>query len=328
MSKVNVAVVGATGLVGSTILEILEERQFPINDLVLLASARSAGREVDFAGKTYTIEELTEASFADRQLDMAFFAAGGEMSEKYAPIAAEAGITVIDNSSFFRMQEDVPLVIPEVNLEAINASGSQIIANPNCSTIQSVVVLGPLAKAFGIKRVVYNTYQAVSGSGVKGIRDLKEGTNDAYKYSIQKNVIPQIDVFEDNGYTKEEMKMVKETQKILGDADLSVTATAVRVPIENTHAISINIEFDRDFDLEEVYDVLREAEDIVIVDDLEKEIYPLAESATGKDEVYVGRIRRDYSVDNGINLWTVSDNVRKGAALNAVQIGEYLASQI
>jgi aspartate-semialdehyde dehydrogenase len=326
MKKVNIAVVGATGMVGQTIMTLLEERDFPIENIYAFASERSAGKKIPFKDREITIEELREDSF-DRDMDIALFAAGGALSEKYIPIAAEKGVIAIDNSSFYRMDDEVPLVIPEVNANAIEKE-HKVIANPNCSTIQSVMVLKPIADAFGLKRVVYNTYQAVSGSGRGGVRDLEEGTTDQYKYSIQKNVLPQIDVFMEDGYTKEERKMMDETQKILDNRDVKITATAARVPVMNSHSVSINVETERPFEIEEVYEALENSEGIVVLDDLDNEIYPLQENADGTDEVYVGRIRRDPSVDNGINLWVVSDNIRKGAATNTVQIAEYVAEHL
>lgn len=323
MSEVNVAVVGVTGMVGQTILEILEERDFPIANLIPLASARSAGEEIEFKNEKYTIQELTETTFDENDIDIAFFAGGGTVSEKFIPIAIEKGVYAIDNSSHFRMDEGVSLVVPEVNAGAIQ-SDDKLVSNPNCSTIQAMVVLKPLLDEFGIKRVVYNTYQSVSGSGVGGVRDLEEGTTDQYKYSIKKNVLPQIDVFMDNGYTKEEMKMIEETNKILDNDDIRVTATAVRVPVKNSHAISINLELGRDYDIQEVYDVLEKAPGVVVYDNIENEEYPLQEQTDGKDEVYVGRIRRDDSVENGLNLWCTADNIRKGAATNSVQIAEQI----
>ncbi|MDO5717674.1 MAG: aspartate-semialdehyde dehydrogenase [Tissierellia bacterium] len=326
MKKVNLAVVGATGMVGNTILKVLELRKFPIENLYLFSSAKSAGEKIEFDGKEYTVEELKEDSF-DRDIDIALFSAGGAISDKFAPIAVEKGIIVVDNSSNFRMDENIPLIVPEVNPEALKED-SKLISNPNCSTIQSMVVLKPLYDAFGLKRVIYNTYQAVSGSGVKGVKDLEEGTCDNYPYSISKNCLPHIDSFTENGYTKEELKMIEETHKILGDDDIKVTATTVRVPVKNSHAVSMNIEFEKEFELEDVFKVLKEAPGVVIEDDLENLIYPLQENADEKDEVFVGRIRRDFSVDNGVNLWCVADNIRKGAATNTVQIAELLLERI
>lgn len=320
MKKYNVAVVGASGMVGSKILEVLEERNFPVETIVGLGSARSAGEKFKFQGKEYEFQELTEDSFDD--IDFVFMAAGGGVSEKYAKLAVEKGAKVIDNSSFFRMDKDIPLVIPEVNPDDVKKSN--LIANPNCSTIQSVVALKPLYDAFGIKRIVYNTYQSVSGSGVAGVADLKNGTCDNYPYPISTNTLPHIDDFTDNGYTKEEIKMIEETKKILGDDSIAITATTVRVPIENSHAVSMNIEFEKEFEMEDVFKVLKEAKGLVVKDDLSKLEYPLQQDTNGLDDVYVGRIRRDFSVENGINLWCVADNIRKGAATNSVQIAELL----
>jgi aspartate-semialdehyde dehydrogenase len=329
MKKPNIAIVGATGVVGGAFRKVLEDRSFPYSSAVMMASAKSAGSTVTFDGAEYIIEELTENSFAGRGIDIALFSAGGSVSEKFAPIAAAAGTVVVDNSSQWRMAEDVPLVVPEVNPEAV-AANKGIIANPNCSTIQAVVALKPLYDAYGIKRIVYSTYQAVSGSGQKGIRDLEEGLkgNDicvAYPRPIAGNCLPHIDVFTENGYTKEEMKMVNETRKILGDEDIAITVTTVRVPIMNSHSEAINIEFEKDFgDIEEVKNLLASAPGILVCDDPANNVYPLARDANGKDEVFVGRIRRDFSVKSGVNLWCVADNIRKGAATNAVQIAELL----
>lgn len=325
--KPNVAVVGATGLVGSTFLKVLEERDFPFENLYMMASAKSAGKTVTFRGKEYVVEELNEHSF-DKPIDIALFSAGGAASEKYAPIAAAHGVTVVDNSSAWRMNKDVPLVVPEVNPDDISWNKG-IIANPNCSTIQAMVALKPLHEKYTLKRIIYSTYQAVSGSGLKGINDLQEGlkgndVNQAYPHPIAGNCLPQIDVFLDNGYTKEEMKMIDETHKILGSDDIKVTATTVRVPVFSSHSESINLEFEKPFDLDELKKVLAEAPGVVLVDDPSTSTYPLARDAAGKDEVFIGRVRRDFSVENGINLWVVADNIRKGAATNAVQIAELL----
>ncbi|EJU19537.1 aspartate-semialdehyde dehydrogenase [Peptoanaerobacter stomatis] len=326
MSKaLNIAVVGATGRVGSTFIEVLQERKFPINNIYFFASAKSAGKKIEFAGKEYEVEELTENSF-DRDLDLALFSAGGSTSKKFAPIAASKGIIVVDNSSQWRMDKNVPLIVPEVNFEDIKKYDSKIIANPNCSTIQSVMPLKVLDERFKIKRIVYSTYQAVSGSGFKGIKDLEEGmkgnppTN--YPHPIFNNCLPHIDEFLDNGYTKEEEKMINETRKILDRDDLKITATTVRVPVMNSHSVSINIEFEKPFEMKDIYDELSKVENLVIVDDVKNNQYPMAINATGTDEVYIGRIRRDFSTENGINLWDVADNIRKGAASNAIQIAE------
>jgi aspartate-semialdehyde dehydrogenase len=296
----------------------------------MMASAKSAGTTVTFKGKEYVVEELTEQSF-DKPIDIALFSAGASISKQFAPIAASKGVVVVDNSSAWRMDPEVPLVVPEVNPEDIKWNKG-IIANPNCSTIQAVVALKPLYDKYGIKRIVYSTYQAVSGSGLKGINDLKEGLagNDimkAYPHPIAGNCLPQIDVFLENGYTKEEMKMVNETQKILGDDKLKITATTVRVPVFDSHSETINVELEKPFDIEEVRKLLSEAPGVVLLDDPDNSVYPLARTAAGKDEVFVGRVRRDFSVDHGINLWVVADNIRKGAATNTVQIAEVLIKE-
>ena len=324
MKKYNVAVVGATGMVGRTFLKVLEESNLPVENYYLFASARSAGTKITFMGKEITIEELTENSF-DRDIDIVLMSAGGSISEKFAPIAASKGCVVIDNSSAWRMDPEVPLVVPEVNPDDIKWNKG-IIANPNCSTIQAMVALKPLHDKYKIKRVVYSTYQAVSGAGLAGYQDLEEGLKGAapkkFPHQIAGNCIPHIDVFLPNGYTKEEMKMVNETRKILGDDTMRITATTVRVPVFNGHSESINVEFFNDFDLDELKEVLKNAPGVVIKDDPENNVYPLAIDATGTNETYIGRIRRDESVDSGINMWVVADNIRKGAAANAVQIAE------
>lgn len=325
--KPNIAIVGATGLVGSTFLKVLEERKFPFENLYLMASAKSAGSTVHYQGKDYIVEELTENSF-DKPIDIALFSAGGTASEKFAPIAASKGVVVVDNSSAWRMDPTVPLVVPEVNPQDVKWNKG-IIANPNCSTIQAMVPLKPLHDKYGIKRIVYSTYQAVSGSGLKGINDLKEGLagNDvmkAYPHPIAGNCLPHIDVFLENGYTKEEMKMVNETKKILGDDSIRITATTVRVPVFDSHSESINLEFEKPFKIEDVKKLLADFPGLVLLDDPENNVYPLARSAAGKDEVFVGRVRRDESLESGLNIWVVADNIRKGAATNAVQIAELL----
>ena len=326
MKKYNIAVVGATGLVGSTILKIMEERKFPVEKLYILSSKKSAGSKLCFMGKEYVVEELNENSF-DKPIDIALFAAGGAVSEKYAPIAVEKGIKVVDNSSIFRMNKEVPLVIPEVNPEDIDWNRG-IIANPNCSTIQSVLPLKPLHDNFKIKRIIYSTYQSVSGSGLRGLRDLEEGIVEFYPYQIQYNALPHIDSFLENGYTKEEMKMIDETKKILHDEDIRITATTVRVPVKYAHSVSINIEFEKEFKLDEVYKLLEKFPGVILKDDVSNNVYPMAIDAEGHDEVYVGRIRRDFSLENGLNLWVVADNIRKGAATNAIQIAELVASKL
>ena len=322
MKKFKLAVVGATGLVGRTALKVLEEYNLPISEYVFFASSKSAGSTLKFQGKDYTVRELAETSF-DEGFDFAIFSAGGDTSKHFSPIAASKGCVVVDNSSAFRMAENVPLVVPEVNSEEIfNNKG--IIANPNCSTIQAVVPLKILDDLYTIKRIVYSTYQAVSGAGQKGVDDLQNGLKgeapQKFPYSIVNNCLPHIDVFLENGYTKEEMKMINETRKILKKPDLRITATTVRVPVINSHSESINVEFEKEFDLKELVSALKNAEGIIVEDEPEYNRYPLATKASGHDEVFVGRIRRDESVDSGINFWCVADNIRKGAATNAVQI--------
>jgi aspartate-semialdehyde dehydrogenase len=326
MNKVNIAIVGATGMVGTTFIKVLEERQFPIENIYFFASAKSKGQKISFMGAEYEIEELSENVF-DRDIDIALFSAGGDISKKFAPIAKAKGVVVVDNSSVWRMDPDVPLVVPEVNASDVE-SHNGIIANPNCSTIQCVVPLKVLDDAYKIKRIVYSTYQAVSGSGMKGIRDLEQGllgnppTN--YPHPIANNCLPHIDVFMDNGYTKEEMKMIDETRKILGNPTLKVTATAVRVPVMNAHSVSINVEFENSFDLDEAVEKLSNSPGIIVMNDSSSGDYPMPLNVSGTDEVYVGRVRRDESLDNGLNLWVVADNIRKGAATNTVQIAELL----
>ncbi|MBC8578662.1 MAG: aspartate-semialdehyde dehydrogenase [Zhenhengia sp.] len=331
MKKINLAVVGATGMVGRTFLKVLEEKNLPIENFYVFASARSAGSTLTFNGKEYTVLELNENSFKDYQIDIALFSAGGGTSLKYAPIAAESGCIVIDNSSAWRMDPNVPLVVPEVNPEDIrNHQG--IIANPNCSTIQAVVALKPLHEYYGIKRIVYTTFQAVSGAGMGGWSDLEEGLKGQapkkFPHPIANNCLPHIDVFLENGYTKEEMKMVEETRKILHDDTLRITATTVRVPVFNSHSESINVELNKPFEIDELINRLSASEGIIVQDDLANNIYPLAINATGHDEVFVGRIRRDESLEHGINLWVVADNIRKGAASNAVQIAEWIIANM
>ena len=326
MKKIKLAIVGATGLVGRTVIKVLEEKNLPIDEYGLFSSSKSAGETFEILGKEYTVKELNENSF-DEGFDYAIFSAGGSVSEKYAPIAASKGCIVVDNSSFFRMHDDVPLVVPEVNFEdALNNNG--IIANPNCSTIQAMLPLKALDDKYGLKRVIYSTYQAVSGAGRNGLLDLAntDGKEPLKKfpYPIYDNCLPHIDVFTDNGYTKEEMKMINETRKILHKPNLKVTATTVRVPISNSHSESINIEFEKSFEMDDLVNTLKEFPNLVVVDDTSADLYPMPINATGHDEVFVGRIRRDESVESGINLWCVADNIRKGAASNAVQIVEML----
>ncbi len=324
--KYKVAIIGATGLVGRTALKVLEEKDFSNVQFTLFSSQKSAGTKLEFMGTNYIIQELTESSF-DIGFDYAIFCAGGETSKKYIPIAVSKKCVCIDNSSFYRMNPDVPLIIPEVNPSDIyNNTG--IIANPNCSTIQAVVPLKPLDEKYGIKRIVYSTYQAVSGAGREGIEDLENGYEGfepkKFPYPIFNNCLPQIDIFMDNGYTKEEQKMIDETRKILHKPNLPITATAVRVPVINCHSESINIELEKDFDIYDIKILLQNSPGIIVVDDLEKNYYPIATKADGYDDVFVGRIRRDFSVKNGLNLWVVADNLRKGAASNAIQILEKL----
>ncbi|MGL5314391.1 MAG: aspartate-semialdehyde dehydrogenase [Peptostreptococcaceae bacterium] len=326
MKKVNVAIVGATGVVGRTFLKVLEERKFPIDNLYLFSSAKSAGSSVSFDGKDYIVEELNENVF-DRDIQIALFSAGGEISEKYAPIAASKGVIVVDNSSHWRMDPEVPLVVPEVNPEAVK-DHKGIIANPNCSTIQAVVPLRCLHDKYKLKRVIYSTYQAVSGSGVRGIQDLEKGVqgepNKFYPHPIAFNCLPHIDDFTDNGYTKEELKMINETKKIFNNYDLKVTATTVRVPVKNGHSESINVEFENEFDLNELVNELKNVKGVVVIDNPAANEYPTAVECDDRDEVFVGRLRRDFSIDNGLNMWVVADNIRKGAATNTVQIAELL----
>jgi aspartate-semialdehyde dehydrogenase len=321
MKQYNVAVVGATGLVGSTFLQVLAEEQFPIATLRLFASAKSAGRVIVYCGKEYTVEELKKGCFDG--VDIALFSAGGTISTEWAPEAAASGAVVIDNSSAWRMHDECALIVPEINIDDFDTHNN-IVANPNCSTIQSVLPLKPLQEKWGLKRVVYSTYQACSGSGMKGKADLERTRNGEehqfYPYNIAETCIPHIDVFLDNGYTKEEMKMVNETRKILGLPNLPVSATCVRVPVANGHAVSIMAELDKPFEVEEVREALAATEGVVVLDDPQNNIYPVSTVANGNNMVYVGRIRRDLSVNNGILLYCVSDNIRKGAAANAVQI--------
>lgn len=324
-----VAVVGATGLVGTKMLEVLAERNFPVDELLPVASEKSIGKEVQFKGKGYKVVGMQDA--IDAKPDVALFSAGGGTSLEWAPKFAEAGITVIDNSSAWRMDPTKPLVVPEVNA-AILSREDKIIANPNCSTIQMVVALKPLHERYKIKRVVVSTYQSVTGTGKKAVDQLyneRSGQQGemAYKYQIDLNVIPQIDVFLENGYTKEEMKMVNETRKIMGDDSIRVTSTTVRIPVVGGHSESLNIEFAEDFELNELKELLKNAPGVVLQDDPSSQTYPMPLWAHEKDEVFVGRIRRDESQPNTVNMWVVSDNLRKGAATNAVQIAEYLMSK-
>lgn len=325
MRKYNVAVVGATGLVGSTFLKVLKEYDFPIENLTLFASERSAGKTIEYNGKEYVLQKLEKGCF--KGIEIALFSAGGSVSQEWAPEAEASGAVVIDNSSAWRMVKECALIVPEINLNAFDGA-RKIVANPNCSTIQSVLPLKPLHEKFGLKRVNYSTYQAVSGSGQKGKNDLIRTLNGEepafYPYNISKTCIPQIDVFTDNGYTKEELKMVNETRKILNLPNLPVSATCVRVPVLNAHAVTIMVELEKPFTLEEVRNALASQKGIVVVDDPANSIYPVSTIANDNDAVYVGRIRKDLSCENGIILYAVSDNIRKGAAANAVQIAEAL----
>src|SRR5450432_1844003 len=323
-----VAVVGATGLVGTKMLQVLAERNFPVTELIPVASERSVGKEIESKGKKYKVVSMADGIAAKPAV--AIFSAGGGTSLEWAPKFAGAGITVIDNSSAWRMDPGKPLIVPEINADILTKE-DKIIANPNCSTIQMVVALNPLHKKYGIKRIVVSTYQSVTGTGVKAVTQLMnerqgiEGER-SYKYPIDLNVIPQIDVFLDNGYTKEEMKMVKETKKIMRDDSIRVTATTVRIPVMGGHSEAVNVEFEKDFDLAEVKSLLQSAPGIIVVDDPANQQYPMPKDAHNRDEVFVGRLRRDDTQPNTLNMWIVSDNLRKGAATNAVQIAEYLVA--
>jgi len=324
-----VAVVGATGLVGTKMLQVLAERNFPVTELLPVASERSVGKQVEFKGKKYTVVSAADAIAAKPAL--ALFSAGGSTSLEWAPKFAAAGITVVDNSSAWRMDPTKRLVVPELNADILTAN-DKIIANPNCSTIQMVVALNPLHRKYKVKRIVVSTYQSVTGTGVKAVTQLMNerkgvGGEMAYKYPIDLNAIPQIDVFLDNGYTKEEMKMVNETKKIMRDDNIRVTATTVRIPVMGGHSEAVNVEFENDFDLAEVRSLLTRAPGVVVVDDPAAQQYPMPRDAHERDEVFVGRLRRDETQPNTLNMWVVSDNLRKGAATNAVQIAEYLADK-
>ena len=324
-----VAVVGATGLVGTKMLQVLAERNFPVTDLVPVVSERSVGKDVIFKGKGYKVVSMMDAIAAKPAV--AIFSAGGSTYLEWAPKFAASGITVIDNSSAWRMDPTKPLVVPEINADVLTAN-DKIIANPNCSTIQMVVALNPLYKKYGIKRIVVSTYQSVTGTGVKAVTQLLNERKGivgemAYKYPIDLNVIPQIDMFLENGYTKEEMKMVNETRKIMRDDSIRLTATTVRIPVMGGHSESVNVEFERDFDLAEIKSILQSSPGVIVVDDIANQQYPMPMDAHEKDEVFVGRLRRDESQPNTLNMWVVSDNLRKGAATNAIQIAEYLISK-
>lgn len=327
--KYNVAVVGATGLVGQTFLKVLKERKFPVENLYLYASARSAGKVINWEGKDYTVIELKDENIKD-DIDVALFSAGGGISKEFAPKFRDKGAVVVDNSSAWRMDKDIPLVVPEANSEALKNHGG-IIANPNCSTIQVMPILKVLQDKYGLKRVVYSTYQAVAGAGKKGLDDLennlqgKPSTN--FPHQIAFNALPHIDVFLENGYTKEEEKMINETKKILNLPDLKVTATCVRIPVKFGHGVSVNVELERPFELEDVVKAFEEKEGVIVQNDGKNKVYPMPITAQDTDEVYVGRIRRDDTVDNGLNLWVVADNIRKGAATNTIQIAETLIKE-
>ncbi|MDI9255916.1 aspartate-semialdehyde dehydrogenase [Flavobacterium sedimenticola] len=323
-----VAVVGATGMVGEVMLQVLAERNFPVTELIPVASEKSVGKEIEFKGKKYQVVGLQTA--VDRKADIALFSAGGQTSLDWAPKFAAAGTTVIDNSSAWRMDPTKKLIVPEINAHELTAA-DKIIANPNCSTIQMVMVLAPLHKKYTIKRVVVSTYQSITGTGVKAVQQLENeyaGVQGemAYKYQIHRNAIPQCDVFEDNDYTKEEMKLVRETKKIMGDNSIAVTATAVRIPVVGGHSETVNIEFNNDFDIAELRKILHHTNGVVVQDNTDTYTYPMPLYAEGKDEVFVGRIRRDESQPNTVNMWIVADNLRKGAATNTIQIAEYLVA--
>ena len=327
--KYNIAVVGATGLVGQTFLKVLKERNFPVENLYLYASARSAGKVVNWGGKEYTVIELKDENIKE-DIDVALFSAGGGISKEFAPKFRDKGAVVVDNSSAWRMDKDIPLVVPEANPEALkNHRG--IIANPNCSTIQVMPILKVLQDKYGLKRVIYSTYQAVAGAGKKGLDDLennlqgKPSTN--FPHQIAFNALPHIDVFLENGYTKEEEKMINETRKILSLPDLKVTATCVRIPVKFGHGVSVNVELEKPFELEDVVKAFEEKEGVIVQNDGKNKVYPMPITAQDTDEVYVGRIRRDDTVDNGLNLWVVADNIRKGAATNTIQIAETLIKE-
>ena len=323
-----VAVVGATGMVGEIMLQVLAERNFPVTELIPVASEKSVGKEIEWKGNTYKVVGLQTA--VDMKPEIALFSAGGETSLEWAPKFAAAGTTVIDNSSAWRMDETKKLVVPEINANVLTKE-DKIIANPNCSTIQMVMALAPLHAKYDIKRIVVSTYQSITGTGVKAVRQLENeyaGIQDemAYKYPIHRNAIPQCDSFEENGYTKEEMKLVRETQKILNDKTIAVTATAIRIPVVGGHSEAVNIQFENDFDVNEVRQILQNTPGVKVQDNLDTYTYPMPIYAQGKDDVFVGRIRRDESQPNTINMWIVSDNLRKGAATNTIQIAEYLVA--
>jgi aspartate-semialdehyde dehydrogenase len=329
--SMKVALVGATGLVGQVMRDVLEERDFKINEFLPVASSRSVGKTISFKGKNYTIISMQDA--IDAQPDLAIFSAGGSVSKEWAPKFAAVGTTVVDNSSAWRMDESKKLIVPEVNASVLEKN-DKIIANPNCSTIQMVVALAPLHEKYGIERLVISTYQSITGTGAKAIAQYeaeKAGATEnyemAYPYRILDNCLPHCDVFEENGYTKEEMKLIHETHKIMGDDSIRITATAVRVPVQGGHSESVNITFKHDFDINKLKELLRNTDGVIVEDDIDNLKYPMPMNAHHKDEVFVGRIRRDHSADNSLNMWIVSDNLRKGAATNAVQIAEYLVDK-
>lgn len=320
------AVVGATGMVGTVMLEVLAERNFPITELLLVASERSIGKIIEYKGKEYKVIGLQDA--VNQKPDVALFSAGGEISLEWAPKFAAVGTTVVDNSSAWRMDTLIKLIVPEINAGELTKD-DKIIANPNCSTIQMVMALAPLHKKYKIKRLVISTYQSISGTGVKAVQQLENESKGikgemAYPYPIHRNALPHCDVFEENGYTKEEMKLVRETQKILNDNTIAITATAVRIPVSGGHSESINVEFENEFDVADIRRILHETEGVTLQDNTDTNTYPMPIYAQGKDDVFVGRIRRDESQPNTLNMWVVSDNLRKGAATNTIQIAEYL----
>ncbi|MBV2197026.1 MAG: aspartate-semialdehyde dehydrogenase [Flavobacterium sp.] len=323
-----VAVVGATGMVGEIMLQVLAERNFPVTDLIPVASEKSVGKEIEWKGNTYKVVGLQTA--VDMKPEIALFSAGGETSLEWAPKFAAVGTTVIDNSSAWRMNATKKLVVPEINASILTKE-DKIIANPNCSTIQMVMALAPLHTKYDIKRIVVSTYQSITGTGVKAVRQLENEYagiqgDMAYKYPIHRNAIPQCDSFEENGYTKEEMKLVRETQKILNDNTIAVTATAIRIPVVGGHSEAVNVQFENDFDVNEVREILQNTPGVTVQDNLDTFTYPMPIYAQGKDDVFVGRIRRDESQPNTINMWIVADNLRKGAATNTIQIAEYLVA--
>lgn len=323
MKKYNLAIVGATGMVGNKFLQVLEEKKLPVENYYLFASARFAGTKINLLGKELTVIELTPENIKGKNIDFALFSAGGTISKEYAPLFVKEGAIVIDNSSCWRMEKDVPLVVPEVNgEEAFNNKG--IIANPNCSTIQAVVPLKALHDKYKIKRVIFSTYQAVSGAGLQGYNDLANGTMNKFIYPIKNNLIPHIDTFLPNGYTKEEWKMIEETKKILNDYSIKVTATTVRVPVFHGHSESVNLEFEKPCTLEGIKEALENMPGIIVLDNTAENLYPMPIYAEDKDEIFVGRIRIDDTVASGCNLWVVADNIRKGAATNTIQIAEYM----